>query len=670
MRLRLFFLLLLVQQIVVSAKEVKFGKVSKEEVSATQHAMYPWANAAILHKNEWVRYNYQYETGWSLVREVHYRIKIYNREGFDWATLQVPLYAGGNNREDISGVKGFTFNIVDGKVVDTKLKNDGVFIEEVNEYRNKASITMPEVKEGSVLDIEYKIVSPMYWSVDEFKFQYNIPVDYAQVRLEIPEYFLFKQYSRGFHPIKFDQSQENRSMNVSYRSSDQMGRLGRTTHKSGTLNFEENVYTMKVSNVPALLDEKYTSNIDNFRSSIKFELASTRFPNKPFKNYSLTWEDVAKSIYDYDSFGGELNRKNYFDNDVDQIIQGLSSDSEKAMALFQFVKTKMNWDNFVGVGCSSQGIRKAYKEGKGNVAEINLMLTAMLRYAGLNANPVLVSTRSNGIPLFPTSDGFNYVVSGLQLDNGLILLDATEKNAFPDVLPMRALNWFGRLIREDGTSREVNLMPKTKSLDAIVLSVDLNEDGSIQGRCRQQYTANNAFIFRENFGEGSEDTYLDELEKRYGDLEISDFELQNQYELSKPIVQTFTYTKESAYEKIAGKLYLSPLFHLTTSENPFKTEKREFPVDYGYPWADKYIITINIPEGYAVESVPEPIAVALPENLGQFKYNISAENNMINARVETELNTPVIPADYYLDLKEFYAHIIKKEAEKVILTKL
>lgn len=567
---------MLVQQIVVSAKEVKFGKVSKEEVSATQHAMYPWANAAILHKNEWVRYNYQYETGWSLVREVHYRIKIYNREGFDWATLQVPLYAGGNNREDISGVKGFTFNIVDGKVVDTKLKNDGVFIEEVNEYRNKASITMPEVKEGSVLDIEYKIVSPMYWSVDEFKFQYNIPVDYAQVRLEIPEYFLFKQYSRGFHPIKFDQSQENRSMNVSYRSSDQMGRLGRTTHKSGTLNFEENVYTMKVSNVPALLDEKYTSNIDNFRSSIKFELASTRFPNKPFKNYSLTWEDVAKSIYDYDSFGGELNRKNYFDNDVDQIIQGLSSDSEKAMALFQFVKTKMNWDNFVGVGCSSQGIRKAYKEGKGNVAEINLMLTAMLRYAGLNANPVLVSTRSNGIPLFPTSDGFNYVVSGLQLDNGLILLDATEKNAFPDVLPMRALNWFGRLIREDGTSREVNLMPKTKSLDAIVLSVDLNEDGSIQGRCRQQYTANNAFIFRENFGEGSEDTYLDELEKRYGDLEISDFELQNQYELSKPIVQTFTYTKESAYEKIAGKLYLSPLFHLTTSENPFKTEKGNF----------------------------------------------------------------------------------------------
>ena len=150
----------------------------------------------------------------------------------------------------------------------------------------------------------------MYWSIDEFKFQYDIPVDDVEIRLEIPEYFYFKQYSRGFHAIKFDQSNENRTINVSYRSSDQTGSLGRTTRTSGTLNFLENIYTMKASGIPALLEEKYTSNINNFRTSIKFELASTRFPNQPFKNYSLTWEDVAKSIYDYDSFGDELNRKN------------------------------------------------------------------------------------------------------------------------------------------------------------------------------------------------------------------------------------------------------------------------------------------------------------------------------------------------------------------------
>ena len=79
----------------------------------------------------------------------------------------------------------------------------------------------------------------------------------------------------------------------------------------------------------------------------------------------------------------------------------------------------------------------------------------MLRYAGLNANPILVSTRSNGIPLFPTTDGFNYVIAGIEVQDAVILLDATERNSFPNILPNRALNWMGRLVRKDGSSSSV-----------------------------------------------------------------------------------------------------------------------------------------------------------------------------------------------------------------------
>ncbi len=658
MKLRLFFLLLLVQQ-VVSSNEIKFGKVSKEEVAATEHATYPEANAAILHKEERVWYDYQYNKGWSLIREVHYRIKIYNKEGFDWATLQVPLYLGESENETIHGVKGYTFNLENGKVVSQKLKKDGVFKEDVNKYRKRASITMPEVHEGSVLDIKYEVNSPLYWYIDEFKLQYDIPVDYVKVRLDIPEYFVFKQYSRGFHPIDFTQTKDNRTLKVSKFSSN--------TEKNSSLDLIENVYNISASDLPALLEEKYTSNIDNYRTAIQFELASTNFPNQVFKHYSTTWEDVAKTIYNYDDFGGELNKDNYFDDDIDQLISGLSSYSEKAMAIFQYVKSKMNWDGYTGVGCS-QGVRKAYKEGTGNVAEINLMLIAMFKYAGLNANPILVSTRSHGIPLFPTRNGFNYVVAGLEIQNDLILFDATEKNAMPDVLPTRALNWFGRLIRDDDSSSQVSLMPKSKSLDAVMMNVHLDEDGSIAGKYRQQYTANNAFAFRNGYTEGSEESYLDNLEKN-SDMEISGFDLQNIEELSKPIVQSYEFKKEAAYEVIGGKLYLSPMFHLATRVNPFKMEKREFPVDYGYPWEDKYMISIKIPEGYTVESIPEPIAVVLPENMGQFRYNISANGEVINARIETALNSPVIPAFYYADLKEFYRHIVDKESEKIVLTK-
>jgi len=670
MKPKLILLFLIVVQIGY-ASDFKFGKVSKQEVMATEHHLDVDANAAILFKKEWVHYRYDTNVGWSLVREVNYRIKIYNKDGFDWATLQVPLYAASGNEESISAIKGITFNMEGDKVVGVKLKKDGIFKEDVNKYRKKASITMPNVKEGSVLDIEYKISSPLYWNMDEFKMQYEIPLDYVEIKLDIPEYFIFKKHAKGWHPIEFHQFVENRTINISYTTTDNGYRyVGRgTSKKTGNVEFKENNHEVVAEDIPALLDEKYTSNIDNYRSSIKFELAATRFPNSPYKNYSLSWEDVAKSIYKYDGFGDELAKSNYFKTDVENLINGLGKDEQKAMAIFEFVKAKMNWNNYVGVTCEYGGVRKAYKEETGNAAAINLMLTSMLRFAGLKANPVLISTRSNGIPLFPTSDGFNYVVAGLEIQDNILLFDATEKNSFPGILPIRTINWSGRLIREDGSSVPVNLMPSQKSLDATMMSVELNEDGLISGKIREQYSAYNAFIFRNGYSNGTEDSYLENLEKSNGDIEISDYELQNKDNLSKPVVQTYSFIKEGAFEAISGKLYVPPLFHFSTLENPFKANDRKFPIDYGFPWEDKYIVNIKIPEGYKVESLPESITVALPDNLGHFSYNIDLNQNLVNVNVGLVLNTGVLPSQYYHDLKELYRHIVEKESEKIILSK-
>ncbi len=670
MKLRFILLFLIVVQFGF-ANEFKFGKVSEEEVMAKEHHLDPEANAAILFKKEWVHYTYDNNVGWSLIREVNYRIKIYNKDGFDWATLEVPLYAASGMEENISSIKGYTFNIDGDKLVSEKLKKDGIFIEEVNKYRNKSSITMPNVKEGSVLDIAYRVSSPIYWYMDEFKLQYQIPLDHVEIKLEIPEYFIFRKYGKGSHPIEVNESKENRSINVSYTTKDLGARyIGRgTTKHTGKVEFMENIHHVITDNIPALLDERYTSNMDNYRTSIKFELAATRFPNNPYKNYSLTWEGVAKSIYDYDDFGNELAKTNYFREDLENLLEGLGGDEEKAIAIFEFVKAKMNWNNYVGVTCESGGVRKAYKEETGNAAEINLMLTSMFRYAGLKANPVLISTRSHGIPLFPTSDGFNYVVAALEMQDHVLLFDATEKNSLPNIMPLRALNWTGRLIREDGSSAQVGLMPKKKSLDVTMMTVDMQEDGLVAGKIREQFTVYNAFSFRNRYFSVSEDSFLESLEKKQGDIEISEYEIQNKNNLSKPIVQSYDFVKEGAFESISGKLYVSPLFHLATLENPFKADKREFPIDYGFPWEDRYIVNIKIPDGYAVESYPEPIAVALPDNLGKFMYNITVNQNMVSVDVKVDINSGVLPARYYQDLKELYRHIVEKEAEKIVLTK-
>ena len=75
-------------------------------------------------------------------------------------------------------------------------------------------------------------------------------------------------------------------------------------------------------------------------------------------------------------------------------------------------------------------------------------------------------------------------------------------------------------------------------------------------------------------------------------------------------------------------------------------------------------------EGYKVEHLPEPISMVLPESLGKFTYNISSMQDKISVRVEIEMNTPVYPPHYYLNLKEFYRQVVEKESEKIILAKI
>ncbi|TMU50933.1 transglutaminase domain-containing protein [Flagellimonas algicola] len=669
MKVRLL-ILLLVGTHLTQANEVKFGKVSEQEVAETQHHLEPDADAAILYKKERVFYNYNAEQGWSLTKEAHYRIKIYNKEGFSWATLQIPLYASQGDEEKIANVKGITFNMIDGKIVEEKLKKDGIFVEEVNKYRNKASITMPEVKEGSVLDIEFKVNSPLYWYMDDFRFQYSIPVNRVDLRLDIPQYFVFKRHSKGYYPIQFQQSRESRSINISYRTEDVAGKLGKTSRQSHNLSFYENVYEVQASDLPSMVEEEYTSNINNYRSAIKFELASTQFPNRPYKDYSLTWEGVAKSIYEYESFGTELRRENYYKDEVDQIIDGITDDREKAKLIFEFVQSKMNWNDYYGVTCSRDGIKKAFKEGAGNAAEINLMLTSMFRYAGLNANPILVSTRSNGIPLFPTTDGFNYVIAGMEVLDNVILFDATEKNTIPGVLPNRALNWMGRLVRKDGSSSQVELTPKKLSKEIHYVTATIHEDGSVDGKTRTQYTNQLALELRDKLEKTDEETYLENMENQHGEMEIDGYELKNKEQLEKPMIETCDFVKENQCEIIGQKIYFKPMLFLAESSNPFKMEKREYPVDFSFPRQKKYMISLTIPEGYKVESLPESAVVQLPENSGKFSFKVLSQGNQIRVNATTELNSAFFPVEYYDALKEYYKNLILKQSEKVVLSKV
>jgi hypothetical protein len=617
---------------------------------------------------------YNDNDGFVLITQVEARIKIYKKEGYDWANQSVVYYIGDNNsREKVEFSDVNTFNLVNGKIEKTKLKSDGIFNEEVNKYRSRKKITMPNVKEGSVLEYSYTVRTSSIGMMRDWTFQTGIPVNYSEFKTYIPEYYTFNVRQKGYIFPKATTEKRNKSLIINSKERYSTGGFGGGTTKTefsqDKIDYLETQTTYIAQDLPAMKEEAYVNNIDNYISSLEQELSMIKYPNSPMKSFSSDWNSVVKTIYEYDDFGPELNKTGYFENDLKIVLEGKNTDDEKILAILNHVKNSVKWNDYTGYSCEN-GVKKAYKEKTGNIADINLMLTAMLRYAGLTANPVLVSTRSNGIALFPNRTAFNYVIAAVETPNGNILLDATEKFSTPNVLPFRTLNWFGRLIRKDGTSEEVDLMPKKLSNDIVFMSYNIDSEGKVTGKTRRQCSDYNAMITRKNVSSLKEEEYLEKLENDNNKIEISEYSRTNEKDILLPIMETYSFTGNNLCELIGGKIYISPMLFFTNDKNPFTQEVREYPVDFGFPYLDKYNITIQIPEGFTVETLPTPAVLTMEDNLGAFKFNIAVNENTLQLSIVHQINEAIVSTEKYEMLKEYYKGMIAKETEKIVLKRI
>lgn len=639
------FILLLIIGLGANAQDFKLGKVSKEELMQTVHPADTSAPAAYLFKRGKTYFDASDGRPY-LVTEVECRIKIYKKEGYEYATEEVPYYTGGRTTR-LNFEDAYTYNLADGKIEKTKLKSDGEFEEKINENYSLKKITMPNVKEGSVIEYKYVITTPYISDIRDWYFQYDIPANHVFYEVAIPEFYSFNRYMSGYVDVKRSEPRAR------------MGMRGL---------FSEVVVDYTANNVKPLRDEPYVNNLENYMSILKHELAEIHFPNQPKEKISSDWASLAKTIHEDPDFGKQLKADNYFKKDIDALlIPGLTA-RQKIDKIFNYVQSRMNWNERFGYYCKD-GVKKAYEAKVGNVAEINLMLAAMLRYANFDANPVLVSTRANGVALFAARTAYNYVITGVKTGDELILLDATSKNTIPGILPVRALNWYGRMIMPDNKSEVVDLMPKKNSREIINIAAEIDPKGKVTGKIRAQHFDHYAYSFREIHGGRSKENYIESLEKRYKGLEIGEYKVSEDKDLTKPVVEDFDFEHNALSDVIGDKIYINPLLFYAHTSNPFKAEKREFPVDFTYPYQDKYMVTIKIPEGYTIESVPAPLALGMQHDIGMFKYNILANGSQIQLVANFDINYPNVSAEYYGVLKDFYQKMVEKQTEKIVLAK-
>lgn len=671
---RLIFLIcaLVVGSFTGLSQDFKFGKVSKAELLEDSHPTHTEAEAAMLYREINTSINYNKEKGFFLVTEVFERVKIYSQNGFDWGTVEVALYTStGGNKETLSGLKAYTYYILSDKIEKVKLSNSDVFDEKTSNHWNTKKFTMPSLKKGCIVEYKYKVKSPFIGKIDEFRFQEVIPLNKLKVRFEAPEYYNYRSHRRGWLPFNIET--ERKEITITNLSADRNslggGRAISSAGGKSQLKYMQNISEVEMDKVPPLPIEAYAGNIRNYATSLNYELEFVKFPNSIVETYSTDWESVSNTIYQAGSFGDQLDKSGYFEKELDQALNGASEPDERMLRIFEFVKQKMNWNGYVGI-YTDEDVKKAFSLGTGNTADINLMLTAMFRYAGFNANPVLLSTKSNGIPIFPTVNGFNYVISAVETDGGTLLFDATNKYSEPNILDKNLLNWQGRIVRKNKSSNWVSLNPSKLAVEAFMVNATVGADGTVSGSIKNQFTGNIALENRRDFSGLSESDTGEELKGRYKQLSISEVAFENLENPYQPLKLNFNFSSQNFVEEINGNLYVSPLLFLCMEENPFNQEDRKFPVVYGYPSKKRYIVSINIPEGYKVESLPLGTKASMGDSVVAFKYLLSENSNKIQLSAEFSINRYFVSPEEYSDLKKFYQYMIDKEDEKIVLSKI
>lgn len=638
----------------IQSQNYELGKVTIAELEEKVHPKDSTAAAAVLFKKGATFFTYTLANGFVTNNVYEFKIKIYKTEGLKYADEKVSYYVGYEDLRDdtVSFSSAATYNLENGSIVKTKLNSEGVFKNKINKSWNQAIITLPNVKVGSVIEFKYVLKSENLRRLPDFDFQFEVPVNYFEYKTEIPEFFIYKTLLVGNSKIntKTDVVKSSQLYASGYQQ----------------INAE-----YSLTDIPALNEEKFVDNVDNYRGSIQNELERKRFPGEPIVNYTTTWEEVAKTIYKSESFGKELKEKKYFADDLKIILQNANTQQDKLNAIFKFVQSKMIWDNHKGY-LVDRGVKKAYAAQTGNIAEINFILISMLKEAGIATNPVLVSTTDMGVPIFPNLTVFNYVIGSAEIDGKKILLDASNKFTTPNILPLNVLNWKGRLIKENGSSEEIEMIPTLPSKETYTLITTINPNqAKIEGNIKVRKTGYSALVFRQTNMDKNDQSYLEKLENDLNKIEISDYIIENKSEdLSKSILENFNFTSNNSYDIIGEKIYIKPLLFYTDNSNPFKQEQRQMPIYFGYPVHQTYNVFYDVPEGYIVESLPKPVKISTENKETSYIMNMINEDNRIQIMVGIEINKTVFPITDYEMLKEFFQKIIASQNEKIVLKKI
>ncbi|WP_449387829.1 transglutaminase-like domain-containing protein [Chryseobacterium lineare] len=638
----LFIAFCSVNFIFVEAQKHKFldaPKFNDADLSKQKSVLDENAPAEILYKS--LHFSIDYNTG-NLIKQAFYRVKIYDKDkAEDWLNLEIPLYQNGSSQETLSKMKAFTYNLENGTSVATKVDKSSKYKSKESKYVSITKFAFPNVKNGSVIEYQYEVTSPFLFIIPEILIETDTPSLYTEYVLDSPENISYNVNYTGFLSPKYREIEERMMYGMNYRT-----------------------YRFGYENVKGFKTEKFVNNDRNYRTKISAELHSTNY--RELKLYSSSWEQIKERLYENEDFGGELKKTRLAKENMPANISGISNEIEKADAVFNYVKNTFTWNKDRGIYVED-GIKKMLETKTGNAAEINLFLVMMFREAGLKADPLVISTVSNGLINIasPNVSNMNFVIAAIQTKDGFHLYDATAKQSSIDQLPPRDWNQFGILISKDKV-QQLSLTNAKTSFTYLTATAKINNDGSISGSYSDKDTGTYAMFAKESY-----DDNADKYKKQYKENFAIDFtDIDSKVAENGDFESTMKFSSDNLIDKIGKKIIINPMLFLNKSSNEFdQTEERKYMIDFTSPFTRVKKIVLEIPEGYAIEEMPKSKKIVTDDKEIEYSYFAEQKGNTIEVVSTTKVLSPTYPKEYYPAFKQIWGVASKQENQVISLVK-
>lgn len=622
-------------QIIAQKSPSKFGDIEVADLKQSFSEIDSTAGAEYLMNYGVVSFDHNFE----IELTTHVRIKVYNKNEFDLANIEIPY----SESDNVGRLKAATYNLVDGELVESPVSKKDIFTEKVTDGVRQKKFTMPDVKEGSIIEYTYAVNYGGWGSLPTWYFQKSVPVRYSEYVVSLPEYFIYKQIMTGYISLAdFQEYPENGSYKGSHL----------------TLNVKKFV----AKDVPAFKDEPHMTSKDNYISKVSFALFKIDIPGEISKQYMPNnYQHLSSHWSQEPEFSSQISNARFTRDKVKALTGGLDTKLEKTRAIYTFVRDSIENDE----ESKTASLREVFRKRTGNGFQINRLLCAMLYHAGLSPQFVRLSTRSNGYlhPSFPIQSKFNYTLISVSLEDKEILMDARKSLPF-GMIPDFCLNGDGMVISENDF-RWVPLESSTRDQRYYSGNFKL-EDGYIIGTLNVNRGGYNAFDFREENKEDLED-YIEGFAESHSTWMIGNHEIEGVDEIEKTVKHKIDLEIEDHIEEAGDLVLFKPLIYGQIEENPFETENRLFPVNFGSPYQETVNFRLQIPEGMTVEELPTPLAIGLPDKAGSYIFRTQQSGNVLVISSILKIDKVIFPAEDYPILREFYAQLVSKQNENIVL---